>query len=86
MKNPPITLYHKVRNPGSRMKILLAEHFGMYFGVRDALSQAEQLAAAFTNWNTIGGMTRIFQKVAEPLIIRFHPRYPLFSSSANVVG
>jgi hypothetical protein len=30
-------------------------------------------------------MTRIFQKVAEPLIIRFHPRYPRFSSSANVV-
>jgi 4-hydroxy-3-methylbut-2-enyl diphosphate reductase len=27
------------------VKILLAEHFGMCFGVRDAISQAEQLAA-----------------------------------------
>jgi 4-hydroxy-3-methylbut-2-enyl diphosphate reductase len=27
------------------MKILLAEHFGMCFGVRDAIAQAEQLAA-----------------------------------------
>ncbi len=27
------------------MKILLAEHFGMCFGVRDAISQADQLAA-----------------------------------------
>ncbi|HKP92614.1 MAG TPA: 4-hydroxy-3-methylbut-2-enyl diphosphate reductase [Chthoniobacterales bacterium] len=28
------------------MKILLADHFGMCFGVRDAIAQAEQLAAA----------------------------------------
>ncbi|MGH8092728.1 MAG: 4-hydroxy-3-methylbut-2-enyl diphosphate reductase [Chthoniobacterales bacterium] len=28
------------------MKILLAEHFGMCFGVRDAIAQAEKLAAA----------------------------------------
>ena len=28
------------------MKILLAEHFGMCFGVRDAITQAEALAAA----------------------------------------
>ncbi|HZE12116.1 MAG TPA: 4-hydroxy-3-methylbut-2-enyl diphosphate reductase, partial [Chthoniobacterales bacterium] len=27
------------------MKIVLAEHFGMCFGVRDAISQAEKLAA-----------------------------------------
>jgi 4-hydroxy-3-methylbut-2-en-1-yl diphosphate reductase len=27
------------------MKILLAEHFGMCFGVRDAIAHAEQLAA-----------------------------------------
>ena len=28
----------------STMKILLADHFGMCFGVRDAIAQAEQLA------------------------------------------
>ena len=27
------------------MKIILAEHFGICFGVRDAIAQAEQLAA-----------------------------------------
>ena len=27
------------------MKIILAEHFGMCFGVRDAIAQAEQLGA-----------------------------------------
>jgi hypothetical protein len=27
-----------------KMKIILAEHFGMCFGVRDAITQAEQLA------------------------------------------
>ena len=40
------------------MKIILAEHFGMCFGVRDALRQAETLAAAgpltcSANWSTI---------------------------------
>ena len=28
------------------MKILVAEHFGMCFGVRDTIAQAEALAAA----------------------------------------
>jgi hypothetical protein len=28
------------------MKIIVAEHFGMCFGVRDAIAQAEKLAAA----------------------------------------
>lgn len=38
-------MYHKVNVDRLTMKILQAEHFGMCFGVRDAIAQAEHLAA-----------------------------------------
>ena len=37
------TLYHKVKEE-SFVKVILAEHFGICFGVRDAIAQAEELA------------------------------------------
>lgn len=43
------------------MKILLAEHFGMCFGVRDAIAQAEALAAA-------GPLTILGQLAHNPLV------------------
>jgi 4-hydroxy-3-methylbut-2-en-1-yl diphosphate reductase len=43
------------------MKILLAEHFGMCFGVRDAIAQAEALAAA-------GPLTILGELVHNPLV------------------
>ncbi len=43
------------------MKILLAEHFGMCFGVRDAIAQAEQLA-------TEGPLTILGELVHNPLV------------------
>ncbi|HEX4665525.1 MAG TPA: 4-hydroxy-3-methylbut-2-enyl diphosphate reductase [Chthoniobacterales bacterium] len=43
------------------MKILLADHFGMCFGVRDAIAQAEQLAAA-------APLTILGQLVHNPLV------------------
>jgi 4-hydroxy-3-methylbut-2-enyl diphosphate reductase len=54
-------LYHKVKNRGSRVKILLAEHFGMCFGVRDAISEAEQLA-------TEAPLTILGELVHNPLV------------------
>ena len=44
------------------MKIILAEHFGMCFGVRDALRQAETLAAA-------GPLTVLGELVHNPLAL-----------------
>ena len=44
------------------MKIILAEHFGMCFGVRDALRQAEALAAA-------GPLTVLGELVHNPLAL-----------------
>jgi 4-hydroxy-3-methylbut-2-enyl diphosphate reductase len=43
------------------MKILLAEHFGMCFGVRDAIAQAETLAAT-------GPLTILGELVHNPLV------------------
>jgi 4-hydroxy-3-methylbut-2-enyl diphosphate reductase len=43
------------------MKILLAEHFGMCFGVRDAIAQAEALAA-------VGPLTILGELVHNPLV------------------
>jgi len=43
------------------MKILLAEHFGTCFGVRDAIAQAEQLAAA-------GPLTILGELVYNPVV------------------
>jgi len=43
------------------MKILLAEHFGTCFGVRDAIAQAEQLAAA-------GPLTILGELVHNPVV------------------
>jgi 4-hydroxy-3-methylbut-2-en-1-yl diphosphate reductase len=43
------------------MKILLAEHFGMCFGVRDAISEAEQLAIE-------GPLTILGELVHNPLV------------------
>ncbi len=43
------------------MKILLAEHFGMCFGVRDAIAHAETLAAA-------GPLTILGELVHNPLV------------------
>lgn len=43
------------------MKIFLAEHFGMCFGVRDAIAQAEALAAA-------GPLTILGELVHNPLV------------------
>ncbi len=43
------------------MKILLAEHFGMCFGVRDAIAQAESLAAA-------GPLTVLGELVHNPIV------------------
>jgi 4-hydroxy-3-methylbut-2-enyl diphosphate reductase len=43
------------------MKILLAEHFGMCFGVRDAISEAEQLA-------TEAPLTILGELVHNPLV------------------
>lgn len=54
------TLYHKVQWIKS-MKIFLAEHFGMCFGVRDAIAQAEALAAA-------GPLTILGELVHNPLV------------------
>ena len=44
------------------MKIILAEHYGLCFGVRDALQQAEQLAAA-------GPLTILGELVHNPLAL-----------------
>jgi 4-hydroxy-3-methylbut-2-enyl diphosphate reductase len=43
------------------MKILLAEHFGICFGVRDAIAQAEKLAAA-------GPLTILGELVHNPVV------------------
>jgi 4-hydroxy-3-methylbut-2-en-1-yl diphosphate reductase len=43
------------------MKIILAEHFGMCFGVRDAIAQAEQLAAE-------GPLTILGELVHNPVV------------------
>ena len=43
------------------MKILLAEHFGMCFGVRDAIAQAETLAVA-------GSLTILGELVHNPVV------------------
>jgi 4-hydroxy-3-methylbut-2-en-1-yl diphosphate reductase len=43
------------------MKILLAEHFGMCFGVRDAIAQAEQIAAE-------GPLTILGELVHNPVV------------------
>ena len=43
------------------MKIVVAEHFGMCFGVRDAIAQAESLAAA-------GPLTILGELVHNPLV------------------
>ncbi len=43
------------------MKILLAEHFGMCFGVRDAIAQAEQLAEQ-------GSLTILGELVHNPIV------------------
>ena len=43
------------------MKIILAEHFGMCFGVRDAIAQAERLAAA-------GPLTILGELVHNPIV------------------
>lgn len=43
------------------MKILLAEHFGICFGVRDAIAQAESLAAA-------GPLTILGELVHNPVV------------------
>src|SRR5712691_2022439 len=43
------------------MNILVAEHFGMCFGVRDAIAQAESLAAA-------GPLTILGELVHNPLV------------------
>lgn len=43
------------------MKILLAEHFGMCFGVRDAIAQAETLATA-------GPLTVLGELVHNPVV------------------
>jgi 4-hydroxy-3-methylbut-2-enyl diphosphate reductase len=43
------------------MKIILAEHFGMCFGVRDAIAQAETLAAA-------GPLTILGELVHNPVV------------------
>ena len=43
------------------MKIILAEHFGICFGVRDAIAQAEQLAAA-------GPLTILGELVHNPIV------------------
>lgn len=43
------------------MKIILAEHFGMCFGVRDAIAQAESLAAA-------GPLTILGELVHNPIV------------------
>ena len=43
------------------MKILLAEHFGMCFGVRDAITQAETLAAN-------GPLTILGELVHNPVV------------------
>ena len=48
------------------MKIILAEHYGLCFGVRDALRQAETLAAA-------GPLTVLGELVHNPLALeRIH--------------
>ena len=48
------------------MKIKLAEHFGICFGVRDAIAQAEKLAA-------IGSLTILGELVHNPVVReRFH--------------
>jgi len=43
------------------MKIILAQHFGICFGVRDAIAQAEQLAAA-------GPLTILGELVHNPIV------------------
>ncbi len=43
------------------MKIILAEHFGMCFGVRDALAEAERLAEA-------GPLTILGELVHNPVV------------------
>src|ERR1700720_866462 len=43
------------------MKIILAEHFGMCFGVRDAIAQAEQLARQ-------GPLTILGELVHNPVV------------------
>jgi 4-hydroxy-3-methylbut-2-enyl diphosphate reductase len=43
------------------MKIILAEHFGICFGVRDAIAQAEELAAA-------GPLTILGELVHNPIV------------------
>src|ERR1700680_1974466 len=43
------------------MKILLAEHFGMCFGVRDAIAQAEKLARE-------GPLTILGELVHNPIV------------------
>jgi 4-hydroxy-3-methylbut-2-enyl diphosphate reductase len=55
-----MTLRHKV-NPQIQMKIILADHFGICFGVRDAIAQAEQLAAA-------GPLTVLGELVHNPIV------------------
>ena len=46
---------------GEQMKVILAEHFGICFGVRDAIAQAKQLAAA-------GPLTILGELVHNPLV------------------
>lgn len=55
------TLSHKVNGRISIVKILLAEHFGMCFGVRDAIAQAEQLARQ-------GSLTILGELVHNPIV------------------
>src|SRR5579864_4435926 len=43
------------------MKIILAEHYGLCFGVRDAIAQAEQLAAG-------GPLTILGELVHNPVV------------------
>ena len=43
------------------MRIILAEHFGMCFGVRDAIAEAEQLASA-------GSLTVLGELVHNPVV------------------
>ena len=43
------------------MKIILAEHFGMCFGVRDAIAQAEQIGAK-------GALTILGELVHNPIV------------------
>ena len=45
------------------MKIIVAEHFGMCFGVRDAIAKAEKLAAA-------GRLTILGELVHNPVVSR----------------